>query len=112
MVNRILSYFPPRHQEAIRMMAAKNAAGSLKQCGIRRTSAGLILPCQRAYTPIAYTAWRCPYDRGLTHQSQGAGCVHHRDPHHHPAGGKALRTFQIDRAYGSDKTERLIWAIE
>lgn len=59
-----------------------------------------ILSQARAYTPIAYTAWRCPYDRGLTHQSQGAGCVHHRDPHHHPAGGKALRTFQIDRTQG------------
>ena len=81
------------------------AVPALSACGLDwaavcRISAGLILPYLRAYTPIAYTAWRCPYDRGLTHQSQGAGCVHHRDPHHHPAGGKALRTFQIDRAQG------------
>lgn len=27
-------------------------------------------------------------------------------------GGKALRTFQIDRAYRSNKLERLIWAIQ
>ena len=60
------------------MMAAKNAAGSLKQCGIRRTSAGLILPCQRAYTPIAYTAWRCPYDRTYSPEPENWLCTSSR----------------------------------
>lgn len=40
------------------------------------------------------------------------GSLHHREPDHGPRGGTEVRDQQVHGPYGSDKLERLIWAIQ
>ena len=41
-----------------------------------------------------------------------AGALHHREQGHRPERCPEVRHLQVHRPYGSDKLERLIWAIQ
>lgn len=52
------------------------------------------------------------YARRSGAAGQRAGPVHDREPDHRPRRRQEVRRQQIHRTYGSDKLERLIWAIQ